>query len=201
MEANFVTQSNLFSVQKAPIKPLDIKVPELDQFNGKLFYMSIVRMPRADMHWGVEMRYPKVADVMPIVCFKTIKRMFHISDNESRHADCHDRLYKIRPLVDAVGEKERGIIPAEKLSIDEQVVPFKGKIQNRFEPLIVLSEDPDPDLCCLKIGPFKNISSNHSANSNTVHHVGVSSSDGQTQAWISSQNQIRKPEKENKAGE
>ena len=50
MKANFVTQSNLFSVQKDPIKPLDIKVPELDQFNGMLFYMSIVRMPRADMY-------------------------------------------------------------------------------------------------------------------------------------------------------
>ena len=73
------------------------------------------------------MRYPKVADVMPVVRFKTIKRMFHVSDNESRPADCQDKLYKIRPLVDAVQEKVRGIIPAEKLSIDEQVVPFKGK--------------------------------------------------------------------------
>ena len=62
-------------------------------------------MPRADMYWSVEMRYRKVADAMPIVCFKTIKRMFHVSDNESWPADCHDRLYKIRPLVDAVQEK------------------------------------------------------------------------------------------------
>ena len=68
-------------------------------------------MPRADMYWNVEMRYPKVADVMPVVRFKMIKRMFHVSDNEIRPADCHDRLYKIRPLVDAVQEKGRGIIP------------------------------------------------------------------------------------------
>ena len=111
MKASFIIQSNLFSVQKDPIKPLDIKVPELEQLIGMLFYMSIVRMPRADMYWSVEMRYPKVADAMPIVCFKTIKRMFHVSDNESRPADCQDRLYKIRPLVDAVQEKVRGIIP------------------------------------------------------------------------------------------
>ena len=65
--------------------------------------------------------------MMPIVHLKTIKRMLQVSDNASRPADRQDRLYKIRPLVEAVQEKVQGIIPAEKLSIDEQVVPFKGK--------------------------------------------------------------------------
>ena len=51
----------------------------------------------------------------------------HVSDNASRPADGQDRLYKIRPLVGALREKVRGIIPAEKLSIDELVVAFKGK--------------------------------------------------------------------------
>ena len=31
------------------IKPIDIMMPELEQFIGILFYMSIVRMSRADM--------------------------------------------------------------------------------------------------------------------------------------------------------
>ena len=120
MKANFVTQSNFISVQKDPNKPFDISMPELEQFIGMLFYMSIVRKPRADMYCGFEMRYPKVADVMPIIRFKTIKWMFHVSDNARRLDDCPDRLYKIRPLVDAMGEKVRGIIPAEKLSIGER---------------------------------------------------------------------------------
>ena len=54
--------------------------------------------------------------------------MLHASDYASRPDDCQDLLYKIRPLVDAIGEKVRGIIPAEKLSIDQQVVPSKGKV-------------------------------------------------------------------------
>ena len=64
---------------------------------------------------------------MPIVRFKTIKRLLHVNDNASWPDNCQDRLYKIRPFIDAVGEKVRGNVPAEKLSIDEQVVPFKGK--------------------------------------------------------------------------
>ena len=79
------------------------------------------------MYGSVEMWYGKVADVMPIARFKTIKRMLHVNDNTSRPDNCQDRLYKIRPFIGEVGEKVRGIVPAEKLSIDEQVVPFKGK--------------------------------------------------------------------------
>ena len=37
MKANFVTQSNLFSIQKTPNKPPGIKVAELEQFIGMLF--------------------------------------------------------------------------------------------------------------------------------------------------------------------
>ena len=127
MKKKFVTQSNLFAIQTNPTKHLAITVPELEQFIGMLFYMSIVRMPLAEMYWSVEMRHGKVADVMPIVRFKTIKLMLHINDNTSRPVNCQDRLYKIRPFIDAVVEKDRGIVPAGKFSIDEQVVPFKGK--------------------------------------------------------------------------
>ena len=45
MKANCVAQSNLFAIQTTPSKPLGITVPELDQFIGILFYMSIVCMP------------------------------------------------------------------------------------------------------------------------------------------------------------
>ena len=102
MKANFVAQSNLFAIQTTPNKPLGITVPELDQF---IALHDIVCMPRADMYWSVEMRYGKVADVMPIARFKTIKRMLHVNDNTSRPDNCQDRLYKIRPFIDAVGEK------------------------------------------------------------------------------------------------
>ena len=56
---------------------------------------------------------------MPLSRWETIKRMLHISDN-SCPDDCTDRLYKIRPLIDAVTTKVRSILPGEKMSIDEQ---------------------------------------------------------------------------------
>lgn len=107
MKVNFVTQSNLFAIQTKATTPLGITVPELEHFIGMLFYTSIVRMPRADMYWSVEMRYGKVADVMSIFRFKTIKRVFHVNDKASWPDNCQDRLYKIGPFIDAVGEKVR----------------------------------------------------------------------------------------------
>ena len=89
-------------------------------------------MPRADIEtWGMEMRYPKVADVMPIVSFKTIKLMLHVSDNARQPADCQDRLYKIRPLIEAMGEKIRGIIPAEKHSNGKPVLKTYNRKKSR----------------------------------------------------------------------
>lgn len=58
--------------------------------------------------------------------FETIKRLLHCNDNLSRPDDCGDKLYKIRPILDTLTTKFNDAIPAEKLSIDEQVVPFKG---------------------------------------------------------------------------
>ena len=121
-----VAQSNLYATQNNPNKPLCLTGSELEQFVGILFVMSIVRMPRARMYWSAGTRYKKVASVMPFHRFETVKRNIHCNDNAARSQDCTDKLYKIRPVVDILQDKFCHIIPEEKLSIDEQVVPFKG---------------------------------------------------------------------------
>ena len=131
MKANIVDQSNLYATQVNANKPLGLDISALEKFVGILFLMSVVRMSRARMYWSLKMRFPKIADVMPLSRWETIKRMLHISDNNSCPDDCTDRLYKIRPLIDAITTKVRSILPGEKMSIDEQVVPFKGKSRLR----------------------------------------------------------------------
>jgi len=45
-------------------------------------------------------------------------------DNTSMSND--DKLFKVRPMVDPLGEKFRKISKKQELCIDEQVVPFEG---------------------------------------------------------------------------
>ena len=128
---NIVEQSNLYATQVNPNKPLGHDTATLETFIHIIFLMSIVMMPRARMYWSLGLRFPKIADVMPLARWETIKRMLHISDNLSCPANCTDHLYKSRPFVDAITRKVCSIVPGERLSIDEQIIPFKGKSRLR----------------------------------------------------------------------
>jgi len=69
------------------------------------------------------------SDVMPLLPVRpkrsTARAQADCNDNAARSQDCTDKLFKICPLVDSLQSKVSNIIPEEKLSIDEQVVPFK----------------------------------------------------------------------------
>ena len=131
IKENIVEQSNLYAAQVNPNKPLGLDIATLERFIGILFLMSVTRMSRARMYWSQTMRFPKIADVMPLARWETVKRLLHINDNDTRPDDCTDRLYNIRPFIDAVSKKVRSVMPGEKMSIDEQVIPFKGKSRLR----------------------------------------------------------------------
>uniref|UniRef100_A0A669E9M9 PiggyBac transposable element-derived protein 3 n=1 Tax=Oreochromis niloticus TaxID=8128 RepID=A0A669E9M9_ORENI len=57
--------------------------------------------------------------------WEAIKRSLHINNNEGQEQV--DPLYKIRPLVTHLTSKLVSIPISEKLTIDEQMVPFKGR--------------------------------------------------------------------------
>ena len=119
-------QTTLYSVQTRPDKPVSITRKDIDKFIGILFHMSITRLPRTRMYWSPQSRIPCVADTMTVNKFEMLKRFLHFSDNEQI---VEDRVGKIRPLVDHIRRKCSAIQMEENLSIDEQIVPFKGRSQ------------------------------------------------------------------------
>ena len=56
--------------------------------------------------------------------WEAIKKSLHINNNEGQE---QDPLYGIRPLVTHLTSKLVSIPMSEKLTIDEQMVPFKGR--------------------------------------------------------------------------
>lgn len=127
MLENIVLQSNLYAIQKNVNKPLNLTCKELEQFIGILFMMSYMKGSHARMYWCRNTRYDKIADLMTINRFEAIKSALHFNDNTTIPQPCTDKLFKIRPFLDKFNDKIKSVVPGEKLSIDEQVIPFKGR--------------------------------------------------------------------------
>ena len=122
---NAVYQTNLYSVQRDLSKPINIDKKELEQFFGCCMYMSIYGLPSARMYWKATTRVPLVADTMSRNRWEQIKLGLHFNDN--CNLDPSDKLYKIRPLLQSLVENFKAVPMNEKLSVDEQIIPFKGK--------------------------------------------------------------------------
>ena len=71
--AHIVSRSNIYASQIDINKPLNLTVEELEQLIGILFVMSIVKMLNTRDYWEQNMRYDKLADVIPTKRFEQIK--------------------------------------------------------------------------------------------------------------------------------
>ncbi|XP_034066448.1 piggyBac transposable element-derived protein 2-like [Gymnodraco acuticeps] len=124
---SIVQQSNLYAMQNNPNKPLNLTTKELEQFLGTVVYMSLFGLPRTRMFWNKACRVSQVADTMTLNRWEAIKKYLHFSNNEDRQEEGNDPLHKIRPLVTHLISKLKSIPMREKLAVDEQMVPFKGR--------------------------------------------------------------------------
>ena len=122
-----VDESNKYVIQTNPSSPLNYTRNELEQFFGILYVISLVKMPSTRLYWSTEFNYDKVASIMTVSRLEKIKNFLHCNDNLSRPKNCSDRLCKIQPVVDHLKNSFAKIALSEKLCIDEQMVPFKGK--------------------------------------------------------------------------
>ncbi|XP_051554346.1 piggyBac transposable element-derived protein 2-like [Myxocyprinus asiaticus] len=125
-----VNESNLYSIQCNPANPLNLTVQELEQFFGTLLHMSLFGLQATRMFWSQSSCIAHVVDVMPLAQWETIKIFLHFSDNScqpTRDMADYDELYKIQPLLNHILIKLKQLPMRETLSVDEQMVPFKGK--------------------------------------------------------------------------
>ncbi|XP_065581710.1 piggyBac transposable element-derived protein 3-like [Artemia franciscana] len=82
------------------------------------------------MHWEAATRYPQIADKMGRQTFDKIKRFLHFNDNSKAKKPGErgfDKLYKIQPVLGHIRSKFLEVSPEEHHSIDEQMIPFKGR--------------------------------------------------------------------------
>jgi len=104
---------------------------EIEQYLGVMIKMGLVHMPRYQMHRSKELCFPPVADVMNCNRFTDVTRYLHFSDNTktvtNRDDPQYDRYYKVRPLLTCLRDACLLIELEERMSADEQMIPYKGR--------------------------------------------------------------------------
>lgn len=127
MLENIVKHTNQYSVQKHG-KCVDTSVKEIEQVLGMYLRMGLVQMSGVRQYWESEVRYGPVADVMSRNRFNLLLSVIHFVDNEMASEEVKkDRLWKLRPFLDSFRRQCLTISPRQKQSIDEMMVPYKGK--------------------------------------------------------------------------
>jgi len=123
-----VEHTNLYSVQKNG-RAVDTSIKEVEKILGIFLLMGIVRMPGVRYYWESETRYHPVADVIARNRFQKLLTVFHFVDNFSitDEVKAGDRLWKLRPWLEAFRQNCLKVIPDEVNSIDEMMVPYKGR--------------------------------------------------------------------------
>ena len=123
-------QSNLYSVQTNPNKPARISEVEMAQFIGVLIMSGIYCFPDQRFFWMNTTRVESISSTMSRDRFLEIRKYLHVVDNSNqldRNDPNCDRAHKVRPLLNIVKNNFKKIEKEEKLSVDEQIIPFKGR--------------------------------------------------------------------------
>lgn len=61
--------------------------------------------------------------------FFQLRNNLHIVNNEQKPEGCTDKFYKVRPVLTAVRERLLKLEVTEIVSIDEQMIPCKGRVE------------------------------------------------------------------------
>ena len=133
-----VEETNRYARQCMLAKPdpkwKDTTLAEMKAYFGLHVYFGIHKLPEYRLFWSNDnaLGIPFVKRVMPRERFFKLTQYLHVNNNENaipRGQENHDKLFKIRPLLDAIvaafkDEYRR----KQNLSVDEAMVKFKGQL-------------------------------------------------------------------------
>ncbi|KAJ3583832.1 hypothetical protein NHX12_015550 [Muraenolepis orangiensis] len=104
---------------------------EIEKMLGMYLKMGLVQMAGTRMYWETETRYSPVADVMPRNRFQSLLTSLHFVNNMTvSETEKKDKLWKLRLWLDSFREKCLQVVPEEHNSVDEMMIPFKGKFSS-----------------------------------------------------------------------
>ena len=131
---HIVDQTNLYALQNPPSSShyrwFDTSIEELKAFIGVRILMGLnVRHSYGD-YWSQDLylEAPAVVTAFPINRYSHLLSHLHFNDNQTFIPRGHDRLHKVRPILDRLSQVFLALYhPHQQNSIDEAIVCFKGR--------------------------------------------------------------------------
>lgn len=111
--------TNLYSVQTTG-NCININMNDLKDF---LAIELLMGMPAYTDYWPEKLRYGKIADVMPLKKYQSIRRYLHSVNNNDEDGDMY---FKIRPVLEIVRRNCNSMENEKRQSIDEMMILYKG---------------------------------------------------------------------------
>lgn len=132
-ETNIFAQQQLHDLSSKPKSRYNdwkaTSKKEIKQLFGLILYMGLVKLPQINLYWSKDRIYGQSFPpaVMSRNRFELLLRMLHFNNNEI--ADKTDRIFKIRPIIDALNVTfAKHYSPKEEVCVDESQIPFRGRI-------------------------------------------------------------------------
>ena len=130
-----VTETNRYAAQCLEGKQTtwNTNENEIRAYLGFYILMGLVREPEIRDYWSNDdiFHYNPIASRISRVRFEEISRYHHFVNKRqlpARGSPSYHRLQYVKPLVDALRERCSSVYsPGQNLSVDEAMVPFKGK--------------------------------------------------------------------------
>ncbi|CAK1554360.1 unnamed protein product [Leptosia nina] len=122
---HIIKQTNLYALQKN--KPLMATEDEIYVILGAMLLSGYVKLPKKRLYFCKDNDVPTILqDSIRCNRFELILQHVHLNDNSELNET--DRLYKLRPVLESLGEtfqKHYGM--DEHYSVDESMIPYYGK--------------------------------------------------------------------------
>lgn len=125
---DMATYTNLYAEQQHTKKWKATHKSELKQFIGLHVMMGNLKLPRIEMYYGKELQCKMFVDTIPLYRFYLLRTNLHFIDVQTISEDCIDKFIRVRPLMDAVRKRCLELPIEEYLSVDEQMIPLRGRI-------------------------------------------------------------------------
>ncbi|XP_047002722.1 uncharacterized protein LOC124620097 [Schistocerca americana] len=121
---------NFTAHKKNPNKPFNRNVHDIHELTGICIISSLAPPTAVPDLWNDVIGVEVVKQTMSQRYFESLRATLHFNDNTKRpdpESQDHDKLHKIRPIIDHVNKKCLLIPMSERLSVDEQICATKAR--------------------------------------------------------------------------
>ncbi|KAF0755382.1 piggyBac transposable element-derived protein 2-like [Aphis craccivora] len=106
---------------------------------GICIYASVLHVPKVRDYWSIELGFSQIYKCMSRTRFEAIRSCLHFNDNSKLLPVTdinHDRLHKLRPLIDYLNNKFKSVPYRQDLSLDEQLCATKAHSYLKHVPVM-----------------------------------------------------------------